>query len=142
MINIQNQLKLALAVIVLLAPVSMNADVNNEIAERIKRVGSVCLQGEDCGAQSEVVAGTEASGGGAVDNYNKSCSTCHAMGIAGAPKFGDVEQWAPRIAKGMDVLYANGINGMPPGMPAKGMCFQCTDDDIKALVDYMVEAAQ
>jgi cytochrome c5 len=24
-------------------------------------------------------------------------------------------------------------------MPAKGMCFTCTDDDLKALVQYMVD---
>jgi cytochrome c5 len=38
----------------------------------------------------------------------------------------------------MDVLYASGINGLAPAMPAKGMCFTCSDDDIKAIVDYMV----
>ncbi|MFT5928994.1 MAG: cytochrome c5, partial [Candidatus Azotimanducaceae bacterium] len=66
------------------------------------------------------------------------CATCHAIGIAGAPKLGDVIAWEPRLAKGMDVLYASGINGLAPAMPAKGMCFTCSDDDIKAIVDYMV----
>jgi cytochrome c5 len=143
-INIQNQLKLALAATALLASVSMNADVNDEIADRIKRVGSVCLQGAECGVTTPSAAssGTEASGGGVEDNYNKSCATCHAAGIAGAPKLGDAAQWASRVEKGMDVLYSSAINGMPPGMPAKGMCFQCSDDDLKALVDYMVETAQ
>ena len=75
-------------------------------------------------------------------NYNKSCATCHNAAVAGAPKFGDAEQWASRIAKGKEVLYASSINGMPPAMPAKGMCFSCSDDDLKALVDYMVESAQ
>ena len=31
--------------------------------------------------------------------YNSSCFSCHAVGLSGAPKFGDVEAWAPRIAK-------------------------------------------
>ena len=39
-------------------------------------------------------------------NFNKSCATCHNAGIAGAPKFADAAAWAPRVEKGMDVLYA------------------------------------
>ena len=66
-------------------------------------------------------------------NFNKSCATCHNVGIAGAPKFGDAGAWASRIEKGIDVLYASTINGLPPGMPQKGMCFSCSDDDLRAL---------
>ena len=84
-----------------------------------------------------------ASGGASVEaNFNKSCATCHNVGVAGAPKFADATAWAPRIAKGMDTLYASTINGLPPAMPQKGMCFSCSDDDLKALVDYMVAAAK
>jgi cytochrome c5 len=42
----------------------------------------------------------------------------------------------------MDVLYASGINGLAPGMPAMGMCFDCSDDDIRAVVDYMTASVQ
>lgn len=123
----------------------MNADTDSEIAERIQKVGSVCIEGSDCGqAASVTVAATGGSeaAGGVEDNYNKSCATCHAAGIAGAPKLGDAAQWASRIAKGKDVLYASSINGLPPAMPAKGMCFSCSDDDLRALVDYMIEATE
>ncbi len=73
------------------------------------------------------------------EKYNKSCTTCHAAGIAGAPKTGDVEAWKPRMDKGMDALVAsvnNGLNAMPP----KGMCMDCSDDDYKALIEYMATA--
>jgi len=113
-----------------------------EIAERIKKAGEVCIEGHDCGA---VLAPTmvATSGGGDVEsNYKKSCATCHNAGVAGAPKFGDVAQWESRLVKGLDVLYASSINGMPPAMPQKGMCFSCSDDDLRALVDYMVDAVQ
>ena len=73
--------------------------------------------------------------------YNKSCGVCHASGAAGAPKTGDVAAWAPRLAKGADVLVAavtDGLNAMPP----KGMCYDCTADDYKALIDYMAKAAE
>jgi cytochrome c5 len=110
------------------------------IAERIKKVGTVCIEGSDCVQSSGTTTIAVVDSNGAESNYNKTCATCHNIGIAGAPKFADAAQWESRIAKGMDTLYASSINGMPPGMPAKGMCFSCSDDDLKAIVDYMVEA--
>ena len=38
--------------------------------------------------------------------YNKFCFACHATGITDAPRFANAEDWAPRIAKGMDVAGA------------------------------------
>lgn len=115
----------------------------SDIAERIKPVGQVCIEGEECASATAAPVTVASAGGGDVEsNYNKSCATCHNAGVAGAPKFGDVEAWAPRIAKGMDTLYTSTINGLPPAMPAKGMCFSCSDDDLRALVDHMVGAAQ
>jgi cytochrome c5 len=73
--------------------------------------------------------------------YDKSCKVCHATGAAGAPKTGDAEAWAPRVAKGMDALLASvnaGLNAMPP----KGMCFDCTDADYTALILYMSAPAK
>ena len=73
--------------------------------------------------------------------YDKSCKVCHASGAAGAPTTGDAEAWAPRMAKGMDVLVqsaSNGLNAMPP----KGMCFDCSDADYTALIEYMAAPAK
>ncbi len=113
-----------------------------EIAERIKKAGEVCIEGHDCGAVLAPTMVATSGGGNVESNYKKSCATCHNAGVAGAPKFGDAAQWEPRLAKGLDVLYASSINGMPPAMPQKGMCFSCSDDDLRALVDYMVDAVQ
>jgi cytochrome c5 len=56
---------------------------------------------------------------------------------------GDATAWADRIAKGNDVLYASGVNGVPgTGMIAKGGCMQCSDEEIHAAVDYMVAGSQ
>ena len=63
------------------------------------------------------------------------------MCIRDRPKTGDAEAWAPRMAKGMDALVASvnkGLNAMPP----KGMCFDCTDADYAALIQYMSEPAK
>lgn len=72
--------------------------------------------------------------------YEKSCTVCHAAGVAGAPKSGNKEEWAPRIAKGMDALYKSSINGLN-AMPPRGAS-TATDHEIKAAVDYMVNAAR
>jgi cytochrome c5 len=69
--------------------------------------------------------------------YKGLCFSCHDNGIAGSPKFGDVEAWAPRIATGMDAMYATSLNGKG-AMPAKGGNPALSDDDVKAAVDYMV----
>jgi cytochrome c5 len=77
--------------------------------------------------------------------FNQACTVCHSQGVAGAPKFGDAEAWAPRIAKGKDTLYQHAINGFTGDsgtMPPKGGFTNLSDDDVKAAVDYMVENAQ
>lgn len=138
-----NKLRLLLVCIFMVSGLMVSAGpVEDAIAQRISRVGSVCVEGTDCVQGVAALTVTSNEVGGPETNYNKTCATCHNAGVAGAPKFGDVAQWQPRIAKGMDVLYVSSINGMPPGMPAKGMCFNCTDDELKAIVDYMVEASQ
>jgi cytochrome c5 len=73
--------------------------------------------------------------------YMQSCWACHNSGAAGAPKVGVAADWAPRIGKGMDTLLTNAITGIN-AMPAKGLCFTCTDDDLKDLIQYMVDSSQ
>jgi cytochrome c5 len=109
------------------------------IEERIQPVGSLCLEGDSsCGS-------AVAAGGGAAKSvdeiYNSTCMACHATGVAGAPKMGDVAAWSARIDQGLDVLYTHAIDGLN-GMPAKGLCMTCSDDDVKAVVDYMIEKSQ
>lgn len=71
--------------------------------------------------------------------YMQSCFACHSSGAAGAPKVGDAAAWTPRLEKGMDAVVANAISGLNGVMPPKGLCFTCTDDDLRALVQYMVD---
>ena len=73
--------------------------------------------------------------------YKTKCSVCHATGVAGAPKLGDIAAWAPRIAKGKEALYTSATKGFN-GMPAKGMCVDCSDEELQAGVDYMVGKAE
>ncbi len=78
----------------------------------------------------------------AEQTYMASCFACHSTGAAGAPKVGAgmLAEWTPRLEKGLDAVVANSINGVNT-MPAKGLCFDCTDDDLRALVEYMIAAS-
>ena len=73
----------------------------------------------------------------AESTYQMSCFACHGTGAAGAPLLGEVEVWEEILAKGMEVVMANVINGLN-AMPARGLCASCSDDDLKSLVDYMI----
>lgn len=77
--------------------------------------------------------------------YDKACFICHATAVTGAPKPGDVENWAPRIEKGVDTLYTNAITGYEGAtgiMPPKGGNLLLSDEDVIAAVDYLVELVQ
>lgn len=77
--------------------------------------------------------------------YEKGCRVCHTSGLAGAPKFADKAAWKDRIATGLANLEKNAINGMEGysgKMPARGGNPKLTDDDVKAAVAYMVNAAK
>lgn len=72
--------------------------------------------------------------------YEGVCQACHAAGLLNAPKFGDKAAWAPRIGEGMDKVYNFALHGKG-AMPPKGGS-TASDDEVKAAVDYMVNAAK
>lgn len=134
--------KMLAAPVAVLALWAMNAQAatNDEIAERIKPVGQVCIQGEECKGV-EVVASAAAGGAMSADDVVKnSCSTCHGAAAAamGAPAIGDAAAWKARAdaAGGMDGLLANAISGIRM-MPPKGTCAACSDDDLKGAIEKM-----
>ncbi|MED5314910.1 MAG: c-type cytochrome [Pseudomonadota bacterium] len=111
-----------------------------DIESRIQPFSAVCIQGETCGGGDAVA---ESAGRSGEDVYNGACMACHSAGIAGAPATGDQIAWAGRISKGMDALYDSGINGVAgTGMIARGGCSDCSDDDIRAAVDFMVDSSR
>lgn len=69
------------------------------------------------------------------------CSTCHANGVAGAPKYKDKNAWQPRITKGIDTLLQHvkeGYNAMPP----RGTCSECTDTDLRKAIEFMMAGSK
>lgn len=85
-----------------------------------------------------------AAGGGADKGkaeYKASCAACHDSGAAGAPVVGNKDDWAARIKEGKTTLYEHAIKGFN-GMPPKGGNMSLKDDQVKAIVDYMVNKSK
>lgn len=73
--------------------------------------------------------------------YEAKCSACHANQAIGAPVLGDKDAWAEVMNKGLDAVYKNALNGIN-AMPPKGGHMDTPDDEIKQIVDYMIEASK
>jgi cytochrome c5 len=70
--------------------------------------------------------------------YERSCMLCH--GVRGAaPLAGHSPSWRHRLAQGRDTLLSHVRNGFN-AMPAMGYCGDCSDDELRRLIDFMSQA--
>jgi cytochrome c5 len=116
------------------------------IRERLKPVGKVSVEGEIASASSsdtasDAAASTAVTSRSGSDIYQTSCIACHGSGVLQAPKLGDAAAWTERLAKGMDAVVANAINGIN-AMPPRGTCGGCSDEELAATVQYMVDSSK
>lgn len=100
---------------------------------------------DDAVSEEDAAASEEASGGSDLDGEalyaSSGCAACHATGVAGSPMLGDADAWSARLEKGADELYASAINGIG-AMPAKGGNPNLADEEVMAIVDYMMAEAE
>jgi cytochrome c5 len=111
-----------------------DAGAASQAAAALAAIASVPAAAPAAGAES-----ADASQAGKA-LYQQVCQACHAAGVLGAPKFGNKDDWAPRLKDPMDVVYNYALHGKG-AMPAKGGS-TASDADVKAAVDYMVSAAK
>ncbi len=71
--------------------------------------------------------------------YKAQCTTCHAAGMLGAPKFGDAAAWAPRIGTGYAALLQSALKGKGNMTPQGGGAF--AEFEVGRAVAYMANAA-
>jgi len=105
------------------------------IAARLKPAGTVEVAGGGVAAAPVVKQALAANAGEL--RYKSTCSVCHETGVAGAPKFRNAADWKTRMATGMDVMLDFAIKGRG-GMPPKGTCMQCSDEELKMAIEYML----
>lgn len=72
--------------------------------------------------------------------YDQVCAACHDAGAAGAPRL-VASDWTERMDKGTDALVASAINGIGV-MPAKGGRSDLSDEQVRASVEYMLDALE
>lgn len=118
------------------APGASDAAANSQAAAAMAAIAALPKAGEApaAGANAE----SSASAGKAL--YESTCQACHATGVLNAPKFGNKADWAPRLKDSMDTVYNFALHGKG-AMPPKGGS-NASDADVKAAVDYMVNAAK
>lgn len=105
------------------------------IYNRIKPVGTV--EGEGGMIAAAPTASTELSATAGEDRYKSTCAVCHETGVGGAPKFRNEADWKPRMDVGIDGMLAIAIKGKG-AMPPKGTCMQCSDQELKMAIEYMI----
>lgn len=88
---------------------------------------------------SQLLLAAVSEGFDAAKVFQQNCYACHGTGAAHAPVIGDTIEWEIRQEKGMEGLIANAINGLNGIMPPRGLCTSCTDDDLRALVQYILD---
>ncbi|MDP6378001.1 MAG: c-type cytochrome [Pseudomonadales bacterium] len=108
----------------------------DEIRERLQPVGKVCREGHDC-AQMVVPAGAGDDLTGE-RIYAQFCFACHDNGVADASRIRDVAAWGKRAAKGLDALVESSLTGIKL-MPAMGTCMTCTEQQMHAATEYILE---
>ncbi len=108
-------------------PAAGTVNMQKTIEQRLQKVGSVEIRD----------ANRELKGGEAV--YNAQCTTCHAAGLAGAPKLGDLALWGPRIKTGYEALLTSALKGKGAMGAQGGGDYE--DLEIARAVVFMVNAS-
>ena len=108
-------------------PAAGAIDSGQALAVLIQKVGSVEIRD----ANRQLKSGE--------DVYKAQCVACHAAGAAGAPKFGDVAAWAPRLQTGFEALWNASLKGKGAMGAQGGGDFQ--DVEIGRAVVYLTNAS-
>lgn len=102
-------------------------NMEKSVAQRIQKVGTIEIRD----ANRPLKSGAEV--------YAAQCVACHASGAAGAPKFGDVAAWAPRLKTGFEALWNASLKGKNAMGPQGGGDFN--DIEIGRAVVHLTAAA-
>ncbi|MBE8215823.1 MAG: cytochrome c5 family protein [Endozoicomonadaceae bacterium] len=111
------------------------------IESRIKSSHTICVKGEACAKNAYIPPQADREPMAAAAIYKKYCTACHENGAFKAVKINDKAVWKKRLDeakngyKGLLEIVITGIGLMPP----KGLCTDCSDEELEATIRYMVE---
>ena len=115
------------------------SEAEKAIEKRITPVGQVCVEGQDCAQEVSLISSNPDVIRSGEEIYEAACTTCHAIGLAGAPLFGSKVIWGERANEDLSVLVETVTNGLG-GMPPMGMCMDCSQEELTDAVQYMLDA--
>ncbi len=78
------------------------------------------------------------------ETFDKFCFICHKEGIGGAAMLTDKVRWTNNKAKDLEVLIQHvhdGFTGEYGTMTPKGTCMECSKDDLRDAIFYMMTEA-
>ncbi|UNK42362.1 c-type cytochrome [Luteimonas sp. S4-F44] len=131
-------------------PTEVPPNVAQRTEARIAPVGAVYAGATGAAAQAAASAAaaaaatSQAAYGGTLEGsviFENLCAGCHTSGAGGAPTL-DHAHWDARLAQGKDTLYKHSIEGFTGAagvMPARGGNPALTDEQMHAVVDWMVD---
>jgi cytochrome c5 len=102
------------------------------VAKRLKPVGDLAFAASGSDAAQGPRSGEEI--------YKTVCTACHASGAAGAPKFGDKDDWAKRLKEGQKRLVETAIKGIR-AMPPRGGSAGLSDLEVERAVVHIANSA-
>ncbi|OGO93344.1 MAG: hypothetical protein A3F41_01385 [Coxiella sp. RIFCSPHIGHO2_12_FULL_44_14] len=76
--------------------------------------------------------------------FHEYCAACHAQQPEidiHAPRFGDHATWSAFKALGSEKLFQWTTQGHG-AMPARGGCFECSDEQLKAAIRYLISGTK
>ncbi|MES2217828.1 MAG: c-type cytochrome [Pseudomonadota bacterium] len=76
--------------------------------------------------------------------FKEFCASCHVSDPiinVKAPAIGDEKAWKFRRQLGMNTLLKITINGVG-AMPARGGCFECSDEQLRVTIAYMLSGGK
>ncbi|QHG92084.1 MFS transporter [Sulfurimonas sp. CVO] len=113
--------------------------------EPIKRIGNEITNVEPPYSTLRDLPKVDSNAGAAVSEaemlYEKSCLVCHKTDNMGAPPVGDKNAWAKVMEQGIDRVNHNALNGIG-AMPPKGGAMNLSDDQVKDIVNFMIESSK
>ncbi|MGI9345601.1 MAG: c-type cytochrome [Gammaproteobacteria bacterium] len=131
-------------IVAFIASAGFSSPYEDLVDERTQSPMRVCEQDQSCGRNASTEIGTPVANEttaprSAKSIYQAGCAACHDAGVGGAPKL-VADAWTERLQKGRPTLVQHAINGFG-SMPAKGVCINCSDEEIELAVEYMLEAS-
>ncbi|WP_287596642.1 c-type cytochrome [Thermomonas sp.] len=132
-----------------------SAVAKQSLQDRIAPVGAVYAGATGAAAQAAAAAAASAAQtanvpfdgrtDGAEIFNNGPCTGCHTAGVGGAPKLDAAGIGARAAEQGVEMLIkkaTEGFTGTAGVMPAKGGNPALTDDQMKAVVEWMVSQSK